>query len=330
MSTSRPSQSNTTPSGRDVNRPRQGASSGAASRSRAQPSFRAAHHAAARPRRAPRRADPLRCGAPAGSGRPRPPPGRPGSPSSSMIRVPSRSGRSAAELLCLGELVDPPLQLLVGLAQPGGLPLVAGGAVGTGEDVQPLQLVTGIADVAAHGRIRPLALAVAVEPQVQLDQRSRPPSPPRWRSAAPAAACGPASPRPRRGGGRRPCRRARTCGSAACRCRAAALPSRLTMSGAWPRARSSSIACSTTVRVCSYTSLWRLCSSRSMRSAGSSGSTMSASPVFDQQVEAWTRVVGQQQLHQLVTDPLCRDDLDPCRPSAVIAVTTSSSGWKPS
>ena len=39
------------------------------------------------------------------------------------------------------------------------------------------------------------------------------------------------------------------------------------------------MACSSTVRLCWYTSLWRWCSSRSSRSADSSGSTRSANPV---------------------------------------------------
>ena len=54
--------------------------------------------------------------------------------------------------------------------EPVGLALVAGGAVGAGEHVQPVELVAGVADVAAYGGVGPLPRPVAVEAQVQLDQ----------------------------------------------------------------------------------------------------------------------------------------------------------------
>ena len=87
-----------------------------------------------------------------------------------MIWLPSRSGRIEVELLLLLEPGDPRLEVVVGAAQPLGLAAVAGGAVGAGQHVQPLELVAGVADVAAYGGVGPLARAVAVEPQVQLDQ----------------------------------------------------------------------------------------------------------------------------------------------------------------
>ena len=55
------------------------------------------------------------------------------------------------ELLLLGEHGDAGLQLVVGLLQPRRLLPVAGRAVGAGQDVQALELVAGVAHVAAHG-----------------------------------------------------------------------------------------------------------------------------------------------------------------------------------
>ena len=131
------------------------------------------------------------------------PTSRPGPmPRISMIWLPSRSGRIAASSSCSEQPGDPLLEVVVRAPQPLGLALVAGGAVGAGQDVQPLELVAGVADVAAYGGVGPLAVAVAVEAQVQLDQLRRPRRSRRWRSAAPASACGSASRRPRRGGGR--------------------------------------------------------------------------------------------------------------------------------
>src|SRR5688572_32291454 len=73
-------------------------------------------------------------------------------------------------LLLLREARDPLLEVVVRAPEPLGLAPVAGGAVGTGEDVEALELVAGVADVATDRRVGPLALAVAVEAQVQLDQ----------------------------------------------------------------------------------------------------------------------------------------------------------------
>ena len=99
-------------------------------------------------------------------------------------------GADRVELLLLGELVDPGLQLVVRPPQPLGLAPVAGRAVGPGEHVQPVELVAGVPDVAAHRRVGPLPAAVAVEPQVQLDEPSRRRRCRRWRTAAPSSACG--------------------------------------------------------------------------------------------------------------------------------------------
>ena len=62
------------------------------------------------------------------------------------------------------------LELVVGALQSKRLLLVAGRAVRAGQDVEPLELIAGVADVATHGRVGPLTGSVAVEPQVQLDE----------------------------------------------------------------------------------------------------------------------------------------------------------------
>ena len=87
-----------------------------------------------------------------------------------MIWLPSRSGRIEASSSSSDEPRDPLLEVVVGAPQPVGLALVAGRAVGPGQHVQPLELVAGVADVAAYGGVGPLPRAVAVEAQVQLDQ----------------------------------------------------------------------------------------------------------------------------------------------------------------
>ena len=74
-----------------------------------------------------------------------------------MIWLPSRSGRIEASSSSSREPGDPGLEVVVGTAQPLGLAPVAGGAVGAGEHVQPLELVAGVADVAAYGGVGPLA-----------------------------------------------------------------------------------------------------------------------------------------------------------------------------
>ena len=68
-------------------------------------------------------------------------------------------GAQRGHLLLLGELGDPVLQIVVRRPQPGGLGLVPGRAVGPGQHVQPRQLVTGVAHVAAYGGVGPGASA---------------------------------------------------------------------------------------------------------------------------------------------------------------------------
>ena len=79
-------------------------------------------------------------------------------------------GADRGQLLGLRQPGDPLLELVVSTAEAVGLALVAGGAVGAGEDVQALELGAGVADVAAYGGVGPLARAVAVEAEVLLDQ----------------------------------------------------------------------------------------------------------------------------------------------------------------
>jgi hypothetical protein len=55
-------------------------------------------------------------------------------------------------------------------SQPRGLLRVAGGHVGAGEDVEPLELIAGIPHVAPHRRVGPGALGVPEEAQVLLDE----------------------------------------------------------------------------------------------------------------------------------------------------------------
>ena len=69
------------------------------------------------------------------------------------------------------KLGDPPLERVVAARQPVRLGPVPGRAVGPGERVQPGQHRAGVCHVAADGRVRPLAGAEPVEPQVQADQR---------------------------------------------------------------------------------------------------------------------------------------------------------------
>ena len=54
-----------------------------------------------------------------------------------MIRLPSRAGPDRGELLLLGQARDALLELVVGAGEPVGLALVARGAVGAGQLVQP-------------------------------------------------------------------------------------------------------------------------------------------------------------------------------------------------
>ena len=87
-----------------------------------------------------------------------------------MIWLPSRSGRIASSSSCSWSSAIRCLQPVVRPGQRRRLALVAGRAVRAGQLVQPLQQRAGVPHVAAHGRVGPLAAAVAVEAQVQLDQ----------------------------------------------------------------------------------------------------------------------------------------------------------------
>ena len=79
-------------------------------------------------------------------------------------------GPDRVQLLLLLQGGDALLERVVGRGQRRRLLPVAGRAVGTDELVQAGQQRTGVDDVAAHGRIGPLAAAVAVEAQVQEHQ----------------------------------------------------------------------------------------------------------------------------------------------------------------
>jgi hypothetical protein len=85
-----------------------------------------------------------------------------------LVSVEVRPDRG--QLFLLGEPGDALLEVVVRPAQPLGLALVAGRAVGAREHVQPREQVAGVPDVAADRRVGPLALAVPVEAQVQLDE----------------------------------------------------------------------------------------------------------------------------------------------------------------
>src|SRR5699024_767910 len=69
-----------------------------------------------------------------------------------------------------GKLRDPPFQVVVGVGEAGGFAFVPGRAVGTGEPVQALELLTRVGDVTAHGRVRPTRVPVSVETQVQRNE----------------------------------------------------------------------------------------------------------------------------------------------------------------
>ena len=95
----------------------------------------------------------------------------PGSrPSSSMIALPSRSGRTRARSSGCRELGDPLLEGVVGRRERGRPLLVARRGVRAHELVQPGEQVAGVGDVTAHRGVGPLAAAVAVEAQVQEGQ----------------------------------------------------------------------------------------------------------------------------------------------------------------
>ena len=76
----------------------------------------------------------------------------------------------ASQFLLRAELGNALLEAVVRAGQPQGPGPVPGRAVGPGQHVQPGEQRPGVPDVTAHGRIRPLALTVTVEPQVQFDQ----------------------------------------------------------------------------------------------------------------------------------------------------------------
>nr|CEL15991.1 hypothetical protein [Kibdelosporangium sp. MJ126-NF4]CTQ93915.1 hypothetical protein [Kibdelosporangium sp. MJ126-NF4] len=75
------------------------------------------------------------------------------------------------QVLVGGDPGDPGLQVVVGALQRLRLAAVAGRAVRADQLVQPVEQVTGVGDVPADRRVGPLALAVAVEAQVQEHQR---------------------------------------------------------------------------------------------------------------------------------------------------------------
>ena len=79
-------------------------------------------------------------------------------------------GADGGQLLGGAQGLDTLLEVVVGAVQHGGLAAVAGGDVGPGEPVEALQQGTGVGGVAAHGRVRPGGVDVAVEAQVELDQ----------------------------------------------------------------------------------------------------------------------------------------------------------------
>ena len=74
------------------------------------------------------------------------------------------------ELLLLAQHLDPRLERVIGRREPRRLLRVAGGAVGPGQRVQPGKQRARVAHVTAHRGVGPLPVAVAVEPQVQLDE----------------------------------------------------------------------------------------------------------------------------------------------------------------
>ena len=87
-----------------------------------------------------------------------------------MISLPSRSGRTRCRSSFAASSAIRVLEVVVVGLQPRGAALVAGGAVGAHQLVQPRQQRPGVGDVAPHRRVGPLPVAVAVEPQVQVHQ----------------------------------------------------------------------------------------------------------------------------------------------------------------
>ena len=79
-------------------------------------------------------------------------------------------GAHPRQVFLLGQFRDAPLEVVVVGLQPRRAALVAGRAVRAHQLVQPAQQRPGVGDVAPHRRVRPPAVAVAVEPQVQIHQ----------------------------------------------------------------------------------------------------------------------------------------------------------------
>ena len=104
-----------------------------------------------------------------------------------MIALPSRSGRIASSSSCSRSRAIRSSRSSYVPRQRRRLAPVAGRAVRPGQLVQPVQQRTGVGDVPAYGGVGPLPGAVAVEPQVQLDQPATRPRPRPWGTAAPAA-----------------------------------------------------------------------------------------------------------------------------------------------
>ena len=87
-----------------------------------------------------------------------------------MIWRPSRSGRSAFSSSSAASSSIRCSRSSYANRSRVALADVPGRAVGAGQDVQPFELVPGVADVAPDRGVGPLAVGVAVEPQMQLDQ----------------------------------------------------------------------------------------------------------------------------------------------------------------
>ena len=78
----------------------------------------------------------------------------------------------ASRFSCSARQRDALLQLVLQPCEPRRLLLVARGAVGARELVEPVEQRARVAHVASHGGVGPPPVAVPVEPQMQLDQRA--------------------------------------------------------------------------------------------------------------------------------------------------------------
>ncbi len=74
------------------------------------------------------------------------------------------------EVLLRGQFLDAVLEVVVVGLQPGRAALVAGGAIGAHQFVQPRQQRPGVGDIPAHRGVGPPAVPVPVEPQMQVHQ----------------------------------------------------------------------------------------------------------------------------------------------------------------